>query len=134
VNTEIATFIEEEVNKIIQEGSNNENTYNMFILNTIIQLLTNSNQYYDIRSHDIKQDTLILKYTILYRIIIIEFNKLFYRINETNYITNPLQTYHIKYENMVQLFLNDEEKILFDFIELLFDLKELLFEQKKQSI
>jgi len=128
VNTEIATFIEEEVNKIIQEGSNNENTYNMFILNTIIQLLTNSNQYYDIRSHDIKQDTLILKYTILYRIIIIEFNKLFYRINETNYITNPLQTYHIKYENMVQLFLNDEEKILFDFIELLFDLKELLFD------
>jgi hypothetical protein len=127
VNTEIATFIEDGVNKIIQEGSNNENTYNMFILNTIIQLLTNSNQYYDIRSHDIKQDTLILKYTILYRIIIIEFNKLFYRIDETNYITNPLQTHHIKHENTIELFLNDEKSFLNDLKELLFNVLTELY-------
>jgi hypothetical protein len=126
VNKEIATFIEDEVNKIIQEGSNNENTYNMFILNTIIQLLTNSKQYYDIRSHDIKKDTLILKYTILYRIIIIEFNKLFYNINETYYITHPLPL-HIEYNKLTELFLNGEKSFLNDLKEILFNVLTELY-------
>jgi hypothetical protein len=126
VNNEISTFIEEEVNKIIQEGSNNENTYNMFILNKIIHLLTNSKQYYDIRSHDIKKDTLILKYTIFYRIIIIEFNKLFYNINETDYITDPLH-FHIEYDKLKELFLNDEKSFLNDLKELLFKILTQLY-------
>jgi hypothetical protein len=119
VNTEIATFIEEEVNKIIQEGSND-----MFILFKIKQLLTNSTAYYDIRSHDIKKDTLILKYTILYSIIIIEFNRLFYKLNETNYITDPLLN-HIKYTKIKELLLNDEKTFLND-------LKKILFEMLSQ--
>ena len=134
INIEIATFIEDEVNKIIQEGSNAENTYNMFILNKIIHLLTNSTTYYDIRSHDIKQDTLILKYTILYRIIIIEFNKLFYRINETNYIRNPLGLLrHIDYENIKELLLSNEKSFLNDLKKILFEILTQLYKINQQT-
>jgi len=134
VNTKIATFIEEEVNKIIQEGLANEQSYNMFILNKIKYLLTNSTTYYDIRSHDIKKDTLILKYTILYSIIIIEFNKLFYNRNETDYIRNPVGlTKHVYYENMKKLLLNDEKSFLNDLKKILFEILTQLYKINQKT-
>jgi hypothetical protein len=134
VNTKIATFIEEEVNKIIQEGLANEQSYNMFILNKIKYLLTNSTTYYDIRSHDIKKDTLILKYTILYSIIIIEFNKLFYNRNETDYIRNPVGlSRHVYYENMKELLLNDEKSFLNDLKKILFEILTQLYKINQKT-
>jgi hypothetical protein len=161
VNNEIAKFIEEEVNKIIQESLKfdkftftqiktiifnyreyediytidnltEEQSYILFILKKIKYLLTNSKQYYDIRSHDIKKDTLILKYTILYSIIIIEFNKLFYNINESNYMTDPLQ-FHIKYDKLTELLLNDEKSFLNDLKELLFNFLTQLYKINKPT-
>jgi len=88
------------INSRIDDAKINKDTYTIRKINILSEDLDNSKI----------DDDLIKKCIILYKIIIIEFNKLFYNINEEEYITYPMDNELIGSNNAIEI-LTDEERL-----------------------
>jgi hypothetical protein len=102
------------INSRIDDAKINKDTYAIRKINILSEDLDNSKI----------DDDLIKKCIILYKIIIIEFNQLFYNINEEEYITYPMDNKLMGLNNAIEI-LTDEERLKHNSDEIQ-ELKQLL--------